>query len=547
MAQLVLGPLLRYVGEREATIWVETDADCEVAVRDARARTFCVEGHHYAIVVVEGLEPGGVYPYEVQLDGRARWPPAGTELPPSTIRTIDPAAPLRLNFGSCRVAVPHEPPYTLTKDADERGREIDALYALAHQLPGRPREEWPDLLLMLGDQVYVDEDAPDTRAFIRARRDTSEPPGEGVADFEEYTRLYREAWCHPNLRWLLSTVSTAMIFDDHDVHDDWNTSAAWLAEMERHDWWHERMTAALMSYWLYQHLGNLSPAELAGDEMLARVRATPDGGAALRQHAREWDHRRNGSRWSHARRLGRAKLIVLDSREGRTLEEGARRMFDDVEWDWIREHVAGDHDHLILADTLPVLMPPVFHHLEAWNEAVCAGAWGKLAARAGERLRRALDLEHWAAFQKGFHRITGLLAEVARGDHGPAPASVVMLSGDIHHAYLAEVALPRDAGARSAVYQAVCSPFRNPLDWHERVIARLGCSSALAPLVRALARRAGVREAPIRWRLTASPTFDNQFGTLVLDGREAHVRIERTVPGGWPRPRTEVTLERRLA
>ena len=143
--------------------------------------------------------------------------------------------------------------------------------------------------------------------------------------------------------------------------------------------------------------------------------------------------------------------------------------------------------------------------------------------------------------------MTGLLIEVARGDHGPAPASVVMLSGDIHHAYLAEVALPRGAGARSAIYQAVCSPFRNPLDRHERVIARLGSSSALAPVVRRLARSAGVREAPIRWRLTASPTFDNQFGTLVLDGREARVRIERTVPDAWPRPETEVTLERRLA
>ena len=31
-----------------------------------------------------------------------------------------------------------------------------------------------------------------TREFIRSRRDTSVPPGEQVADFEEYTRLYRE-------------------------------------------------------------------------------------------------------------------------------------------------------------------------------------------------------------------------------------------------------------------------------------------------------------------------------------------------------------------
>src|SRR5215218_7447057 len=30
MSKLVLGPLLRYVGETDATVWVETDQPCEV-------------------------------------------------------------------------------------------------------------------------------------------------------------------------------------------------------------------------------------------------------------------------------------------------------------------------------------------------------------------------------------------------------------------------------------------------------------------------------------------------------------------------------------
>ena len=44
----------------------------------------------------------------------------------------------------------------------------------------------------------------------------------------------RRAGPSPTIRWLFSTVSTAMIFDDHDVHDDWNISAAWLEEMRGH-------------------------------------------------------------------------------------------------------------------------------------------------------------------------------------------------------------------------------------------------------------------------------------------------------------------------
>ena len=100
-------------------------------------------------------------------------------------------------------------------------------------------------LLMLGDQVYADEVSPETLAFIRKRRDTRKPPGEEVADFEEYTRLYRESWEDPEIRWLLSTVSVSMVIDDHDIHDDWNISKAWVEEMRELDWWGERERAGL--------------------------------------------------------------------------------------------------------------------------------------------------------------------------------------------------------------------------------------------------------------------------------------------------------------
>ncbi len=76
MADLVLGPLLRYVGETEATVWVETDAPCEVEVLGHREPTFTVEEHLYALVRIEDLEPGSFNEYEVKLDGERRWPRA---------------------------------------------------------------------------------------------------------------------------------------------------------------------------------------------------------------------------------------------------------------------------------------------------------------------------------------------------------------------------------------------------------------------------------------------------------------------------------------
>ena len=88
MADLVLGPLLRYVDHTSATIWVETDDTCTVHVeadeRSWSASTFAVHGHHYALVEVEGLEPGTIAPYAVTLEGHRRREPG---LAPATART----------------------------------------------------------------------------------------------------------------------------------------------------------------------------------------------------------------------------------------------------------------------------------------------------------------------------------------------------------------------------------------------------------------------------------------------------------------------------
>ena len=547
MADLLLGPMLRYVSASEATVWVETDCACSVEILDHRASTFHVEGHHFAIVAVSGLAAGSSLEYEVLLDGEQRWPEPAAAFPASRIRTLPDSSPIELVFGSCRVTAPDEAPYTFSPDQDARGFGVDALIALALRLRDQDPGQWPQMLLMIGDQVYADEVSPETLAFIRSRRDVREPPGEQVANFEEYARLYREAWKDPPLRWLLSTIPTAMIFDDHDIHDDWNTSQAWVEQMRTRPWWRERITSALMSYWIYQHVGNLSPADLERDEIFRRVTAAPDAGQVLREFAAAAEREGGGSLWSFTRDLGRTRLVVLDGREGRVLSGGRRDMMDEQEWQWLERQVSGDFDHLLIANTLPVLLAPTVHYLEAWNDAVCAGAWGAQAARLGERLRQKLDLEHWAAFQGSFHRLIDLVREVGAGRHGVPPASIVMLGGDIHQAYLQEAAFGPDDDVRSAVYQAVCSPFRNPLDRHERALLTAARSRPMVHIARWLAHAAGVRDPEINWQLAQEPTFDNQVATLRLDGRKAALRIERTVPAHTAGPALQTTLERRLA
>ena len=528
--QLVLGPLTRYADETSATVWVETSAPAEVEVLGRRAGTFQVEEHHYALVVLADLAAGTDVPYDVRLDGQVVWPPADGR-PAPRLRTVDPNAPLELVVGSCRVSRPHEEPWTLQPDEHRLGVGVDALHELsvACQRGERPL---PELLLLVGDQVYADEGlAPHVRERQVARRGEDSEPRHGVADFEEYTWLYQDSWSHPEVRWLLSTVPSAMIFDDHDVRDDWNTSHAWRRRVERLPWWPERLTGAYMSYWVYQHLGNLAPPVLATDPLAVHALVTPSAGGVLREfaeHAGDEEDGRKRSCWSYARELGGVRLVVVDSRSGRMLERGERAMLSPAEWAEVEQHLRGDCEHLLVVTSLPLLLEPALHDLERWDEALTAGVWGRRAARAGEWLRQALDLEHWAAFGGSFERMVNRLKEVASGERGRAPATVLVLSGDVHHSYVSRVRWPDGGQGRAPVAQLVSSPLRNAYPRRMRRAFRLAHTPSMRLLGRVLTRLVRLPRPPVEWSFTVGPVYGNVLVSLRLEQGAARARIERS-------------------
>jgi len=577
---LVLGPMLRYVAETQATIWVETDRECQVEILGRGAPTFEVAGHHYGLVVIDGLAPGSELEYQVALDGTVRWPLPDSGFPPSVLRTLSPARPARLAFGSCRVAEialenldrparreragrqdstgqdstsPVQPVAPAGAGGQAGDEGTDALAACAVMLPRCPRDRWPDVLLMIGDQVYADEPGPATRRFIaghRAGQPDTLAPADEVADFEEYCALYREAWSDPAVRWLFSVVPTAMIFDDHDVHDDWNISGSWRRDFTARPWWGKRIESAYQSYWVYQHLGNLSPAELARDETWGKVRGQGDAAPVLAELAHRADQRAPGIRWSFARTFsttgGKVRVVMLDSRSRRVVE-GARLIADEGEWEWLTESVTGDWEHVVIASSVPPLLPRGIHTLEAWTERICGGAWGRWAARFGEGLRRRFDLEHWPSFGVSFTQLEELLTSLASGERsapGVPPVTVTLISGDVHHSYLTAVDLPRTVTAAatstamraSAVYQAVCSPFHQAMPATMRGAQGLASSRVSGLIGTAVATLAGARVPRLKWRITEGPWFDNMIATLTYDGPKAIVRFDRaTTEDAGPR------------
>ncbi|CUR59305.1 conserved hypothetical protein [metagenome] len=533
---LVLGPLLRYVDDTSASVWLETCDQATVTVvrgdATSTARTFAVHGHHYALVELADLDPGSTEAYTVDVDGVRVWPEPDSPFPPPVIATLEPGRPLRLAFGSCRTSVTHD-------EAGNRMHGVDALRAWAlrmadHVEPAESAEpddpdlapQLPDLVLFLGDQVYADETTDEMRAFIESRRDIEQPPWTELQDYEEYAHLYSLAWSDDANRWLLSTVPTSMIFDDHDIRDDWNTSLDWRREMEATSWWHGRIVAGLASYWVYQHLGNLSPAQRAEDELWQQVVAHAgddehDLGAAIDAFAERVDQHPETYRWSYVREFDtQARLVVVDSRAARDLRPDARAMLDPDEAVWLDEQLRGDVDHLLVGTSLPFLLARGLHHLEAFSEALAQGAWGDRGARAGERIRQTVDLEHWGAFQKSFQEVARQVMEVAAGERGRAPSTVTFLSGDVHHSYVTE-AWPTDRGRRlqSTLLQAVCSPIRNPLSRNMRFATAVLSYGVAGPAGRLASRSARVPDPPLTWRYAEGPWFDNNLACLQVSGR----------------------------
>lgn len=575
--RLLLGPLLRYVGRGEATVWVETDRPCVVTVtthavstasgpaagpgagptdggptaggptdrgptdsdgegpgRVGRGPTWSVHGHHYALVQVEGLAEGSASAYSVSLDEVQVWPEPDSPYPPSVIRTLSADSSMRLAFGSCRRVAPF----------DEAGLEemgADALAALAERMRTDPYERWPDALFMAGDQIYADEPSPQLVARLHEKHAPA-PPGrqevvDEVWDFEEYTWLYHESWSPAPVRWLLSTVPTCMLLDDHDLRDDWNTSFAWRQEVTATAWWRDRVVGAFASYWVYQHLGNLSPHELARDTVYGGLLDEADDAARtalLDDFAWRSDAQIGTARWSFVRDFGtdecRIRLVAMDCRASRDLTPGHRLMVDDREWEWIVAQALEPVTHLLLGSTLPYLLPRGIHHLEGWNEAWASGRYGGLAQRVAEQLRQAVDLEHWSAFRASFQRVVDLLRDIVTAP--TPPITVVFLSGDVHCSYTVAAHLDGQSHPATAIRQLVMSPFRNHLPLPIKIVNRLFERRALRALTHAWARIFGVADTGLSWEQDAGPWFHNGVMTVVIDGPDALVEIDRAVAAG---------------
>ncbi len=258
-----------------------------------------------------------------------------------------------------------------------------------------------------------------------------------LADLEEARRAL------PAVRRVLANVPTYMIFDDHDVTDDWNLTREWHDQVWRSPGGRRVVANALAAYWAFQGWGNAP--ESFDEQFLAVVAAGPG------------DERFDRAMWSFDRWSYHAPtdppMLVLDTRTQRTFdsERGAARLLGDTELDRVRE----------LARRAGVRAP---------GPAILVSATPVYGLELQERRQKFLvdkvgpyeiDFEAWHSNLKGLCDFMRLVVDEL------GLRSCVILSGDVHYGLNVQASFGHD-GQLVSIAQLVSSGLK-----HSGTLARI--------------------------------------------------------------------------
>ncbi|WP_051882806.1 isoleucyl-tRNA synthetase [Salinisphaera hydrothermalis] len=282
------------------------------------------------------------------------------------------------------------------------------------------------------------------------------PPALSDAHAERYRDEQRiiEAFVAelPAARRLLANVPTSMIFDDHDITDDWNLTAAWEDSAYGHPFSRRIIGNALMAYTLCQGWLNtpgVFAEHLAGP--LSEFAADP---TAAHQN-RLIDALLGFDRW-HYTLDTEPPILVLDTRMHR----------------WRRTHKTGKPSGLMDWESLTAMQ----NELMDRSAAVIVSAAPVFGVKLIENVQRVftwfgkplmVDAENWMAHRGAAVAMLQILS------HRRTPENFTILSGDVHYSFVYEVRL-RHVRTHQRIWQIVSSGIKNEfparlLRWFDRL------------------------------------------------------------------------------
>ncbi|WP_246837624.1 alkaline phosphatase D family protein [Salinicola sp. MH3R3-1] len=261
----------------------------------------------------------------------------------------------------------------------------------------------------------------------------------------------------PSVARLLAHLPTLMIFDDHDVTDDWNLSAAWEAAVYEHPFSRRIVGNALIAYLLCQGWGN-DPDGLA--EPLAASRAWIHSASASGQLDCESQNQLvtqllRFTGWGYTID-STPRLVVLDTRTRRWRSE--RRLHHPsglMDWEALSEF----QQQLLGEPSVIIVSPAPVFGVKLIEGIQRAFTW------FGKPL--LVDAENWMAHPGAAHTMLNILR------HSRTPQRYVILSGDVHYSFVYAITI-RQRRNSPRMWQITSSGLKNTfpetlLDWFDRL------------------------------------------------------------------------------
>lgn len=254
------------------------------------------------------------------------------------------------------------------------------------------------------------------------------------------------------VRRMMAHIPSYMIFDDHDVTDDWNLTRGWEEVAYEHPFSRRIIGNALISYFLFQGWGN-HPNQFNG-EFLGHIRdcfANPGDKMqdSLIDYLLEFEH------W-HFSLPTTPKVVVLDTRTKRWWSESSLTKPSGL-MDW--EELSAMQQELMNQPSVLLVSPaPIFG--VKLIEVV-----QRIITYCGHPL--VVDAENWMAHPGS----ANVMLNIFR--HRKTPKNFVILSGDVHYSFAYDVKLRYRRNSPN-IWQITCSGFKNEfphklLAWFDRV------------------------------------------------------------------------------
>ncbi len=247
---------------------------------------------------------------------------------------------------------------------------------------------------------------------------------------------------------VLAHLPSLMIFDDHDVTDDWNLSAQWEETAYGHPFSRRIIGNALIAYLLCQGWGNNPDA--FGD-LLGKCQAlftstdadsaAPDHLPAPQQDALIEDLLRF-QQW-HYQLPTQPALLVLDTRTRRwRSESNLKKPSGLLDWEALCElqQALLDHPSAIIVSPAPIFGVKLIETVQ------------KIFSWCGYPL--LVDAENWMAHRGSAQVILNIFR------HSRTPGHYVILSGDVHYSFVYEV-LIRHRQRSPHLWQITSSGIKN--------------------------------------------------------------------------------------